>query len=177
MSRIHVVPRDDGWAVKSEGATRAFRKFDTKDEALKEALSHARQYGYDVVVHGRDNRIQRIITPREMNEGGGGCFLTTACVEYYGLNDNCYQLRTLRFFRDEILNRTSGGRAVTDQYYRIAPAIVHHLKVDRSRRFLFRNLMREIDRACAAIKLRNYTKAISIYKQAVAQLAFRYKII
>ena len=176
MARVHVVPRPNGWAVKSEGASRAYRTYATKDDALREAISHARQNGYDVVVHGRDNRIQRIITPREINEGRG-CFLTTACVEYYNLPDNCYQLRTLRFFRDEILNNTSEGKTITKQYYKIAPEIVTLLKNDKDKHLLFKLLMDEINSACEAVKQEDYTNAILTYKQAVEKLALRYRIL
>ena len=37
------------------------------------------------------------------NGNSGGCFLTTACVTYRGLADDCYELNVLRNFR--IYNR------------------------------------------------------------------------
>ena len=130
MPRVHVVPRPYGWAVKSEGATRAYRTFDTKDEALREALSHARRTRTEVVIHGKDNRIQKIITPREIDQGGD-CFLTTACVEYYNYSDNCYQLKTLRKFRDCYLTETKSGLKLINHYNHVAPQIVSLLKKDK----------------------------------------------
>jgi len=56
---------------------------------------------------------------------GGGCFLTTAIVTAIGLDDDCWELRTLRRFRDTLL--VTGGdkarRMVTD-YYAQAPLVV-----------------------------------------------------
>lgn len=41
-----------------------------------------------------------------------------------GLPDNCYELETLRHFRDTWLNGFEEGQAVTKKYYEIAPKIV-----------------------------------------------------
>lgn len=35
----------------------------------------------------------------------GGCYLTSATVEYMGLEDNCYQLSILRKYRDDYLTK------------------------------------------------------------------------
>ena len=53
-----------------------------------------------------------------------GCFLTTAACEHRGLADNCYELRVLRMFRDEVLLTTLEGRALVEEYYSIAPDLV-----------------------------------------------------
>ena len=54
----HVVPHVDGWAVRGEGAERASGVFDTKAEATAAGRSIARNQGTELVVHGRDGRIQ-----------------------------------------------------------------------------------------------------------------------
>src|ERR1041385_8572690 len=136
MSRIHVVARDDGWGVRTECASRVASVHNSKDEALREAVSMARNRGRDVVIHGRDNRIQRIITPREIEEGGD-CFITTACVNFYGLSDNCYQLITLRKFRDDFLKSTRNGRKLIEDYNRVAPKIVSYLETDKHKNVYF----------------------------------------
>ena len=53
-----------------------------------------------------------------------GCYLTTACTENRGLPDDCYELETLRGFRDNILRKNKNGREIIDEYYATAPAIV-----------------------------------------------------
>lgn len=55
---------------------------------------------------------------RANNPGGGtcekrGCFLTTATVGTVGLPDDCWELATLRAFRDGWLARHPGGAALT----------------------------------------------------------------
>lgn len=54
----HVVPHAGGWAVRGEGAERASGVYDTKDEATAAARGIARNQGTELVVHGRDGRIQ-----------------------------------------------------------------------------------------------------------------------
>jgi uncharacterized protein YdaT len=56
--RVHVVPHQDGWAVKRDGATRASSIHDTQQEAQKAAIPLARNAGSEVVTHGRDGKIR-----------------------------------------------------------------------------------------------------------------------
>lgn len=52
-----------------------------------------------------------------------GCFLTTACCSYMGRADDCFELRTLRAFRDSWLSAQPQGRDLIKEYYRMAPAL------------------------------------------------------
>jgi hypothetical protein len=56
-----------------------------------------------------------------------GCFLTSACCEVLGLTDGCFELRTLRRYRDETLAAMPGGNAAIAEYYHVAPAILDRL--------------------------------------------------
>lgn len=55
---IHVVPHQDGWAVKKEGGDRASRVVDTQKEALDIAREQARREKVEVVTHRKDGRIR-----------------------------------------------------------------------------------------------------------------------
>ena len=57
-----------------------------------------------------------------------GCFLTTACCQYKGLPDDCYELQTLRKFRDEVLPKMDNGPEITELYYEVAPQIVAEIE-------------------------------------------------
>lgn len=59
--------------------------------------------------------------------GGGGCFLTTCCAEHIGVTDNCFELRTLRMFRDGPLQTLPGGKQAIAAYYAMSPDIVEAL--------------------------------------------------
>ena len=52
------------------------------------------------------------------------CYLTSACINAKQLPDNCYELCTLRRFRDDYLARVPGGKEDIETYYRVAPTIV-----------------------------------------------------
>ncbi len=56
-----------------------------------------------------------------------GCFITTACCETLGLPDDCFELRMLRRYRDEVLATRPGGRQEIATYYRLAPLILARL--------------------------------------------------
>lgn len=53
-----------------------------------------------------------------------GCFLTTAAVNTVGLADDCWELSTLRAFRDGQLGTAPGGAGLIADYYARAPGIV-----------------------------------------------------
>lgn len=61
MSRkqdVHVVPRQDSWAVRREGASRDSSHHDRKSDAVDAGRSTARRAGVELVTHGKDGRIQ-----------------------------------------------------------------------------------------------------------------------
>lgn len=57
-----------------------------------------------------------------------GCFVTTACCDLLGLADDCWELTTLRHFRDHALSALPGGLEDVAQYYREAPAALERLR-------------------------------------------------
>lgn len=54
----HVVPHEDGWAVRSAGSQRATSVHDTQGEAIAAGREIARNQGSELFVHGRDGRIR-----------------------------------------------------------------------------------------------------------------------
>lgn len=56
------------------------------------------------------------------------CFITTAVCEYFNKADDCYELTTLREFRDEWLSCQPEGKELITEYYDIAPIIVNKLE-------------------------------------------------
>jgi len=72
-------------------------------------------------------------------EAPDGCFITTACCEVLGLDDECFELRTLRRYRDEVLARRPDGASAIASYYALAPRILAGLSAsscDRDRTLL-----------------------------------------
>jgi hypothetical protein len=59
---VHVVPTEDGWRVRREGADRATGVYRTQAEATEAAQSVLRRSGGEVRVQGRDGRIRESMT-------------------------------------------------------------------------------------------------------------------
>lgn len=56
----HVTSKQSGgWQVKRSGASRASALFDTKREAVSYARKVSKNQGTELIVHGKDGRIQR----------------------------------------------------------------------------------------------------------------------
>ncbi|MHB9140370.1 MAG: DUF2188 domain-containing protein [Paludibacter sp.] len=56
--RTHVVKRSSGWAVKTEGASRASRVYVSKEAAIRGAQKYSTT-GSDIVIHKGDGTIQK----------------------------------------------------------------------------------------------------------------------
>ena len=54
----HVVPHEDGWAVKGEGNERYTATYKYQDDAIDRAREIAKNYGSDVIVHRKDGTIR-----------------------------------------------------------------------------------------------------------------------
>lgn len=93
-----------------------------------------------------------------------GCFLTTAVCGYIGLGDDCWELRTLRKFRDNYLMKTQVGRRQVDEYYAIAPIIVNRINSNNNSHFLYLSMYwKFILPSAVLIKIGCKGKAHSIY--------------
>lgn len=54
----HVVPHEDGWAVKGAGNTKATKVTSTQAEAIDAAREIAKNQESELLVHGRDGQIR-----------------------------------------------------------------------------------------------------------------------
>jgi hypothetical protein len=54
---LHVVPHQDGWAVKREGGDRASSVHETKQDALDQGRGQARRDQVELVIHKKDGTI------------------------------------------------------------------------------------------------------------------------
>jgi len=54
----HVVPHEEGWAVKGAGNEKYTAIYDTQSEAIERAKDIAYNYGSSVVIHRKDGSIR-----------------------------------------------------------------------------------------------------------------------
>lgn len=64
----HIVPHEDGWAVRGAGSRRASSVHETQQEAIEAGRTVARNQRTELFIHGRDGRI------RERDSQGGDPF-------------------------------------------------------------------------------------------------------
>ncbi len=76
--------------------------------------------------------------------GSGGCFMTTACCEFMGLSDDCYELTTMRKFRDEYLVNKNYGKQLIATYYSRAPKIVDRINAMECKEKIYRYIYSQI---------------------------------
>lgn len=123
------------------------------------------------------NRITYVYNIRTGTCEEAGCFLTTACAEFAGLPDDCFELSTLRRFRDNVLMQMPRGPDDVALYYRVAPAIVERIGASPNRsRELARLYVLYILPSVLAAWLGQARLTRRIYTRMMHDLAARYRI-
>ena len=102
-----------GWSEWSGEKGRHYDKDGKRDGWSERSGDKTRHYDKDGKKDGWSEK-----------SSGGGCFITTACVEAKGLPDDCEELNTLRIFRDEFVCSLPEGDRIIQEYYEIAPRIL-----------------------------------------------------
>ncbi|MDZ8108076.1 MAG: J domain-containing protein [Nostoc sp. DedQUE12a] len=103
-----------------------------------------------------------------------GCFLTTACISYAGLPDDCFELQTLRDFRDNYLASTPEGQALIKQYYAEAPIIVDLINSDQQSELILKDVLETV-RACVNyICCQRPDDALTCYMRMYQRLRIKY---
>lgn len=98
------------------------------------------------------------------------CFLTTACVHQYGLADNCYELETLRRYRDTYLLADESGKEMVKEYYAVAPKIVQQISKHPKKENYYAYIYQCVQGSCRAIEDKQPKKARAIYQRMVMYL-------
>jgi hypothetical protein len=104
----------------------------------------------------------------------GWCFITTACVQTLGLPDDCYELTTLRKFRDTYMSSLSGGPSTIAEYYKIAPAIVESINQREDYKQIYESLFEVIRTCVESIENNRPEDAFEVYKEMVLLLKEEY---
>ena len=106
---------------------------------------------------------------------GGGirrdCFLTTAVVERRGEADDGSTLTALRGFRDGYMMETAERRALVEDYYRTAPAVVAAIPADHAD---WGWIGERIDDAAAAVGKGDDDGAFAVYVDLMERLTSRW---
>ena len=101
---------------------------------------------------------------------GGGCFLTSACCEFKGLSDDCYELTMFRKFRDDYLKTAESRAWLVDEYYRIAPDIVDKINASESKEKTYDYIYSVIEKCVPMIANGENEDALKEYQNMVSEL-------
>lgn len=105
----------------------------------------------------------------------GGCYLTSACVAAKGLPDDCYELQTLRHFRDTYLTSKDNGVSEVAHYYRVAPHIVYEISSQANPQAIFSELYEVLVLPCVRlIEQAKLEDAYLLYKKIAIELEEKY---
>lgn len=103
-----------------------------------------------------------------------GCFLTTACVSYAGLPDDCFELQTLRNFRDHYLASSIEGQNLIQQYYTEAPRIVDLINLDLQRELILNEILKTVRKCVDYICCQRHSDALECYTKMFYRLRAKY---
>ena len=103
------------------------------------------------------------------------CYISTACIRSQGLPDTCYELETLRWYRDNILIKTTTGQKDVAEYYELAPKIVAAIEASPSAKDLYLEIYENMIVPCVNyIEGKEYLAAYELYKKTTNNLNMRF---
>ncbi len=103
------------------------------------------------------------------------CYITTAVCESLGKEDDCYELKMLRDYRDNYLAMQAGGKELIEQYYDIAPTIVNRINKCDDAKDIYRNIYVTYLSPCiSTIEKEDNKTCKTIYINMMEQLQKKY---
>ncbi|WP_051786393.1 CFI-box-CTERM domain-containing protein [Endozoicomonas numazuensis] len=106
----------------------------------------------------------------------GSCYLTTATCQSLGLGDRCYELETLRSYRDEWLAAQEQGQNEIDFYYKTAPGVVEKINQSDHAETIYRQIYEElVEPSVSAIEAGHHERARELYKKVSLKLFNQYQ--
>ena len=103
------------------------------------------------------------------------CFITTAVCEFEKKPDDCAELTAFRRFRDGWLSGTEEGRALVEEYYEVAPAIVAAIDYSDDRSARYSEIRRDYLIPCfEALRRGDHEDCKQTYMNMVRALQDRY---
>ena len=91
-----------------------------------------------------------------------------------GLADDCDELTTLRWFRDNYLVKKANGKKLIATYYKVAPFIVAEINKHPMRNKILKSLYLIIQKCVNDIKSGNYEEAQICYTEVTLLLSKKF---
>ncbi|MCO6497014.1 MAG: hypothetical protein J5I50_05065 [Chitinophagaceae bacterium] len=112
---------------------------------------------------------------RDLDDFTDGCFLTTACVQERGLADDCDELTTLRYLRENYMRNTAQGKVLLEEYNELGPQVVTAIAQYENHSEIYDYMYNHmILPAVAMIKKGEYQQAVDWYEGFSIELKKKY---
>ena len=105
--------------------------------------------------------------------GGGGCYITTATnVANKKMDDDAYELKTLRHFRDTFMANDPGLAELAEDYENMSPSIVEGINARKDAKQIYHHIhTKYLVPATRAVTRKENIKALHIYADMIKYLA------
>lgn len=111
------------------------------------------------------------LDPNSDGNNPNDCFLTSTCVYHKGLADDCYELQTLRTFRDQYMSNTQYGAQLITEYYTLGPKTVAAIQAHPQREYIYNFMYTHlVQKAIQLIENNEKELAMEYYKAFTEQL-------
>lgn len=114
----------------------------------------------------------------KLNNGStssSACFITTATCKSLGKGDNCKELTSFRYFRDNWLIYQSDGKQLIEEYYKNAPRIVQNIDAMPDSTEIYGKIWDIYLKKCMEyIENKNYYACKNLYIEMVGKLMLKY---
>ena len=117
-----------------------------------------------------DHFIAKFTAENSNFKGGSSCFLTSACVDYLGKEDDCEELTKLRIFRDSYIRGLENGDSLIKEYYDIAPSIVEKINNSDKKEEYYQYIYGIIKSCIKTIDASKNEETLEQYKNMVVYL-------
>ena len=107
-----------------------------------------------------------------------GCFLTTACVEFAGLPDDCHQLSQMRLLRDCYVKNLPNGSSLIEEYYSVAPHMVLSISAmdELNKRKIYERILSDITEIASHVENSEFEFAKELYSSMYNSLKIELNI-
>ena len=103
------------------------------------------------------------------------CYITTAVCEHQNKPDDCYELETLRNYRDNYLLKSESGREIVEEYYNIAPGLVMMIDMQKDADKIYQHIYEKYLTPCIRyIEEERNEECRKLYMQMVRNLQKQY---
>ncbi|MEO5564105.1 MAG: CFI-box-CTERM domain-containing protein [Chitinophagaceae bacterium] len=162
---------EDIWKITTKLDKKIAGNHKFSKEYPKNLSFQCKTHSYINILDKKGGILTSVPYPAKSFDDSDDCFLTTACVRYKGLPDDCEELQTLRQLRDEYMSRSEEGRSLINQYSITGPEIVQAIGACRNKKEIYQYMHDHmILPSLELIRQSKYEEAKEYYKTFVKGL-------